>query len=950
MAETPQSNNPERPEDQTAMSGQERFVDGMLRELARDSDKADEPFVRRVMGAVSQEADGTSNAESDRGRLGRQSGSEGERQAAETTSAMEDPVPSHDTQHHTSGHRPSPMRLWLALSAACVMLVLSFFGIRSLIQSTHIQHATGSRGLPTVVSSSEGTQLTRGAETFAATEDFQLVIGDRVAVPANEECVLRGPGRQRLILDGGTEVAVSASAEGDQPWQLDVAKGSVQGLASKDDTPVVLATPHAVMEAVRSNFTIRVAPKGSFFGSKSGLVKLVRTDRQQAIDLKPNEYAVAGREPFSADSVPKQADIRSGFLTGDGVPERRERMKLKQMGLLVAALTWTGAEQILAAETAPKPAAIRSSGISLVPQKPTAEELAQHAKAFYDHLAKIAEAGKVEHPNEPPKGSLARGGKKGKGMPMPATALSRSRRMLSANAASPSKAVGVTTGGMQDIGQARKIISEGKVPTPAMFMPEGLLSEHDIPLAGWPTGESELFASASVAWSQRYGRKDPEAVVQIGFGVDMNLDDFKRPALNMAIVVDVSGSMQGGKIEAARKAVSRLVDQLNDGDRLAIVLFNNTSWTPFPSQVMNKKGRKQAKAVAEKIKSGGGTSIEAGMKFGFEQVAAHLNEPGRSHRVMLFTDAQPNVGATKAEGFMPMTEGATGHEIGLGAFGVGIDFGQDLAYKIFQTRGANYFFLEDEEKIAKVFDKEFDFMVTPAAYDVSIQMVPTKGAEVTDVMGVPDFKIGDEVVSMKIPTLFFSSREGGGATMVAMKLQGLKDNEETPVADVVLHFLPVGKDKKVRQRLEVFLPPGLDPTGKSPFYSQPGAKKALVLANACLALKGACKGQKALKPDEAIWRVVPRKAIKGKRVPAPKPVITLDKKQAKEAVKGLAKFADWFANQGGEFQDLEKELRLIEKLEETLSKHAGLPVREKAREFKDQASAPMAPPLWEDEF
>ena len=73
--------------------------------------------------------------------------------------------------------------------------------------------------------------------------------------------------------------------------------------------------------------------------------------------------------------------------------------------------------------------------------------------------------------------------------------------------------------------------------------------------------------------------------------------------------------------------------------------------------------------------------------------AAHLNEPGRSPRVFLMTDARPNVGDTSPYGFKTMMAAGAARGIGLGAFGVGIDFGQKLAYEIMQTQGANYFFL-----------------------------------------------------------------------------------------------------------------------------------------------------------------------------------------------------------------------------------------------------------------
>ncbi|MBN1807792.1 MAG: VWA domain-containing protein [Planctomycetes bacterium] len=573
---------------------------------------------------------------------------------------------------------------------------------------------------------------------------------------------------------------------------------------------------------------------------------------------------------------------------------------------------------------------LRPKSFGSAPAADLLKGLSEQARKFHDHLAEVAAGKKVEHPDatqvmEEKSGMLFGAANARAGGVRMALA---SAAPMAAGAAPGMDGLGITAGGMQDIGQARKLIAEGGVPAPAMFTAEGLLSEHDIPLDGLMSGDAELYASASLAWTRRYGHDGPEAVVQIGFGVDMQRLDFHRPPLNLAVVVDVSGSMQGGKIEATRKALSTLIARLGENDRLAIVLFNNTAWVPMKSQVMTDAAKNVAAETAKGIQAGGGTSIESGLKFGYEEVAQYLGETEKSPRVLLMTDACPNVGATTAEGFMPMIEGAAAKGIGLGAFGVGIDFGQDLAYKIFQVRGANYFYLENDEKIAKVFDEEFDFMVTPAAYDVRIMLLPAAGAEVTDVLGVPDYTRDAEGVELKIPSLFFSKRQGGGATMVALKLADVDPVGEKQVAFVDLTFQPVGSPGKVHQQLEVFLPAGMDPEGKTPYYSQPGAKKALLLTDATLALKVACAGQKAPARRDIYWLVRPAgaQAAAGRLPqPLPGPAVTIDPAKAAEAAAGLGRFADWFAEMSWEFPALENELRLMEKLQANLLKTAGMP-------------------------
>ena len=49
----------------------------------------------------------------------------------------------------------------------------------------------------------------------------------------------------------------------------------------------------------------------------------------------------------------------------------------------------------------------------------------------------------------------------------------------------------------------------------------------------------------------------------------------KRPALNLAIVIDRSGSMGNGRLEAAKEAAIGIVNRLNKHDRLSVVVYDD---------------------------------------------------------------------------------------------------------------------------------------------------------------------------------------------------------------------------------------------------------------------------------------------------------------------------------------------------------------------------------------
>ena len=107
----------------------------------------------------------------------------------------------------------------------------------------------------------------------------------------------------------------------------------------------------------------------------------------------------------------------------------------------------------------------------------------------------------------------------------------------------------------------------------------------------------------------------------------------------------------------------------------------------------------------------------------------------------------PNQGVRDGRSFVRILEEAADDGIGVSSFGVGIDFGADLANQVSQVRGGNYFHLETPEKIRRVFERDFDLMVTPLAYDLEISLLAPAGYEIVDAYGLAVLEQGIVMVS-----------------------------------------------------------------------------------------------------------------------------------------------------------------------------------------------------------
>jgi Ca-activated chloride channel family protein len=119
------------------------------------------------------------------------------------------------------------------------------------------------------------------------------------------------------------------------------------------------------------------------------------------------------------------------------------------------------------------------------------------------------------------------------------------------------------------------------------------------------------------------------------------------PALDLAIAVDVSGSMAGDKLEAARRAAAEVAEAMRPADRLTLVAFASDAEVLLDARPMDAAGQTAAAAAIARLEVRGNTNLFAGWLLGVERLAVAMDRaPRASHRLLLLSDGQANVGTT----------------------------------------------------------------------------------------------------------------------------------------------------------------------------------------------------------------------------------------------------------------------------------------------------------------
>jgi Ca-activated chloride channel family protein len=174
--------------------------------------------------------------------------------------------------------------------------------------------------------------------------------------------------------------------------------------------------------------------------------------------------------------------------------------------------------------------------------------------------------------------------------------------------------------------------------------------------------------------------------------------------LNLSLVLDKSGSMQGKKIENLRQAAKLVVDRLGADDLLSIVAFSDRKYRIADSQsVTDKEG---LKAKIDRIRDGGGTAISGGMAQGLAELEKGL-DANRVSRLLLLTDGQ-TFGDEKQCKKLGKNAGDKG--IVVHALGLGDDWNEDLLDEVAEASGGSADFIDSPDKIVPFFERAVQSM------------------------------------------------------------------------------------------------------------------------------------------------------------------------------------------------------------------------------------------------
>jgi Ca-activated chloride channel family protein len=273
-------------------------------------------------------------------------------------------------------------------------------------------------------------------------------------------------------------------------------------------------------------------------------------------------------------------------------------------------------------------------------------------------------------------------------------------------------------------------------------------------------------------------------------GAERQAQKTERAPLNVAFVLDKSGSMNGDdKWGYVRRALENAFERVGEDDYVSLVAYDTEVQVVF-SPTRNLEADWAARKLSD-LSPGGSTNLHGGLKKGAEMAKEHLGKR-YVNRVILLSDGLANVGPSSPRELGALAEELSGQGLVMSAIGVGADYNEDLMLNIAKNSGGAYYFIDDPKKIASIFDEEMQGLLSVVARDVELFIRLPEGVTFKKSLDKGDsIAVSGQTIRLRMPEI--ASRQTSNL-MLELEVAPGEERDNIALAEVEVRYADALRD------------------------------------------------------------------------------------------------------------------------------------------------------------
>ena len=252
--------------------------------------------------------------------------------------------------------------------------------------------------------------------------------------------------------------------------------------------------------------------------------------------------------------------------------------------------------------------------------------------------------------------------------------------------------------------------------------------------------------------------------------------DFSLP-LNLCLVLDQSGSMNGRPLSTVKEAAIALVESLKPTDLISVVAFNHKAQTLISNQSVSNA--QKIISTIQRLEASGGTAIDEGLKLGIKESA--LGKEDRVSQIFLLTDGENEHGDN--ERCLKLSQVASEYNITVNSLGFGSHWNQDILEAIADSANGSLSYIENPDQALHTFSQLFSRMQTVGLTNAYLLLELSPGVRLAELK--PTAQVEPEAIELT------PQPEGKG---FALRLGDLMTEQARVIlANLYINQLPPGE-------------------------------------------------------------------------------------------------------------------------------------------------------------